>query len=55
MQNKIKKIFKTKDRYHKSLAKLPFEQKLKILVKLQQLANDIKLSVGLKTKPICKF
>jgi len=55
MQNRIQKIFKAKDKYHKSLAKLPFEEKLKILVKLQRLTNDIKLSLGLKTKPICKF
>lgn len=34
-------IFKAKDRFHKEQAKLPFEEKIKILVKLQQIANDV--------------
>ena len=31
-----KKIFKSKEEYRKELAKLPFEKKIEILVKLQE-------------------
>lgn len=43
----MEKIFKAKDRFHKEQAKLPFEEKIKILVKLQQIAYDVS---GLKKK-----
>jgi len=34
----IQELFKAKKEYHKNLAKLPFEEKIKILIKLQKLA-----------------
>ena len=40
--NKVRKIFKTKKAFHKKRAKMTFESKIKQLVKLQKLANDIR-------------
>ena len=39
----MEKIFMAKDRFHKEQAKLPFEEKIKILVKLQQIAYDVSM------------
>ncbi len=36
---KIEDIFKAKEEYHQHLAKLPFEEKIKILVRLQEIAK----------------
>lgn len=35
-------LFKKKEDFHKEQAKLPFEEKIKILVNLQKIANSIK-------------
>jgi hypothetical protein len=40
---KIKDIFEAKEQFHKDRAKLPFEEKIKILVQLQQIAEDVSL------------
>ena len=37
-----KKLFESKEKFHKEQAKLPFEEKIKILVKLQEIASYIK-------------
>lgn len=37
-------LFKKKEDFHKEQAKLPFEEKIKILVNLQKIANSIKRS-----------
>ena len=37
-----KEIFEGKERFHKEQAKLPFEEKIKILLKLQKIARSIK-------------
>jgi hypothetical protein len=39
--DEIQKIFKAKEHFHKDRAKLPIEEKIKILVELQKLAIDI--------------
>jgi hypothetical protein len=39
--NEIQRIFKAKEQFHKDRAKLPIEEKIKILVELQKLAIDI--------------
>lgn len=39
--DEVQKIFKAKDRFHKDRARLPIEEKIKILVELQNLAIDI--------------
>lgn len=36
------KLFKDKADFHKEQAKLPFEEKIRILIKLQEIANQIK-------------
>jgi len=36
-----KKIFRVKEQFHKDRARLPIEEKIKMLVKLQKLAIDI--------------
>ncbi|MGQ9616663.1 MAG: hypothetical protein ACUVWJ_09745 [Spirochaetota bacterium] len=35
-------LFKEKERFHKEQAKLPFEEKIRILVRLQEIAGSIK-------------
>ena len=37
-----KKLFEKKEEFHKEQAKLPFEEKIKILFRLQKIANSIK-------------
>lgn len=37
-----KELFKRKEKFHKEQAKLPFEEKIQILVKLQEIASWIK-------------
>lgn len=39
--DEIEKIFKAKEQFHKDRARLPIEEKIKILVELQKLAIDI--------------
>lgn len=39
--DEVQKIFKSKEQYHKDRAKLPIEEKIKILVELQKLAIEI--------------
>lgn len=52
---KIEDIFRTKELFHRKLAKIPFEQKIEILVKLQKLANDIKIATGRKKEKVWKI
>ena len=37
-------LFEKKELFHKELAKIPFEEKIKILVHLQKIANSIQAS-----------
>ena len=37
----VNRLFKAKISFHKELAKMPFEEKIKILVQLQKMANGI--------------
>lgn len=39
--DEIQRIFKAKEQFHKDRARLPIEEKIKILVELQKLAIDI--------------
>ena len=39
--DEVQKIFKAKEQFHKDRAKLPIEEKIKILVELQKLAIEI--------------
>ena len=39
---KIDGLFKAKERFHKERAKLPFEEKIQILFRLQEIAHNIK-------------
>lgn len=39
-------LFENKEKFHKEQAKLPFEEKIKILVKLQEIASRIKEDSG---------
>ncbi len=43
-RQEIKDLFKAKELFHKELAKLPFEEKIKILIHLQEIANGIQTS-----------
>ncbi len=53
-RQEIKGLFKAKELFHKELAKLPFEEKIKILVQLQKIANGIQTS-SKKKKMIWKI
>lgn len=41
-----KDLFEKKEEFHKEQANLPFEEKIKILVKLQKIANNAKAITG---------
>jgi len=43
-RQEIKDLFKAKELLHKELAKMPFEEKIKILVRLRKIANSIQRS-----------
>ena len=45
VDSKIKELFKAKEIFHKSLAKLSFEEKIEILVRLQEIANNFRKSL----------
>jgi len=47
----IKDLFRAKKERRKNLAKLPIEEKVKILVRLQKLAAPLLLAQGLSRKP----
>lgn len=38
----IRGLFKKKKLYHRKLAELPFEEKIKIVLKLQKIVNELK-------------
>jgi hypothetical protein len=46
---KKKKIFKAKEKFHRQRAKMSFGKKIKQLVKLQKLANEIKSNTNRET------
>ena len=52
---KVKELFQAKRLYHKEMAELSFEEKIEILVKLQVIANDIRLSSDGKTRRVWKI
>ena len=58
MENEIekyrKRIFKSKEEYRKELAKLPFEKKIEILVKIQKRAKYLKKFKINKVSPLPK-
>jgi len=43
-RQEIKDLFKAKELFHKELAQLPFEEKIKILIHLQKIANGTRTS-----------
>lgn len=51
----ISSVFRAKELFHKKMAKMPFEQKIKILIKLQKLANEIKAVTGRRRKKVWKI
>lgn len=53
--NKVRKIFKTKKAFHKRRAKMKFENKIRQLVKLQKLANDIRTVTKRVKKRVCEI
>ena len=51
---KIENIFKAKELFHKKQAKIAFEEKIKILTKLQKIANEIGIYRGQKKRTVWK-
>ena len=49
-RQEIKDLFKAKELFHRELAKLPFEEKIKILVHLQKIANGTQPSSSKKQR-----
>ena len=48
----VGKVFREKDARRRKLAALPFDEKIKILVRLQKIARDIKKDPTLPVWPI---
>jgi len=46
MQKRAEALFRAKQRRRRELAKLPLERKIRILVNLQKMANEIRATVG---------
>jgi len=42
LNQRIEKIFEAKRSFHRELAKISFEEKIKILFRLQEIADNIK-------------
>lgn len=56
--NKIitrKKLFENKEKFHKEQAKLPFEEKIRILVRLQEIAQSVHKSTAGKKIGVWKI
>jgi len=51
----IKDLFNAKESLHRKLAKLPFEEKIKRIIKLQEIINNIRPSNGRRKKEIWKI
>lgn len=47
----VEDLFRAKEERRRSLAKLPIEEKIKILVRMQKLAAPLLLARGLSRKP----
>ena len=45
-------LFREKDQRRKRLAALPIEEKIRILVEIQKLSNDIREKTGRKPLPV---
>lgn len=45
-------LFREKDARRKRLAALPIEEKIRILVEMQKLSNDIRAKTGRKQLPV---
>ncbi len=48
-KNKVisrKELFEKKEQFHREQAKLPFEEKIRILIRLQEIAQSIRKSTG---------
>ena len=43
IKKRLESIFETKKKFHRDRAKLPFAEKIKIVVQLQQIARDVSL------------
>ncbi len=43
-KKEIEDLFKAKDSFHKELAEIPFDEKIKTLIHLQKIANSIPTS-----------
>ncbi len=50
-KKKIKRIFDAKKQKRQNLARLPIEEKVKILIQLQKIAAPILAARGVKRKP----
>lgn len=46
----IKDLFEAKESFHRELAKMPFEEKIRILVRLQKIATNIQKASPKKGK-----
>lgn len=49
-----RELFKQKERFHRKQARLPFEEKIKIVVNLQKIANSIR-KPGTKEQSVWKI
>ena len=54
-KSKIQDLFKAKEFYHKELAKLPFEEKTEIVVRLQEIVNDMTYHTGKNKRKVWRI
>ncbi len=54
-KSKIQDLFKAKELYHKELAKLPFEEKIEIVVRLQEIVNDMTYHTGKNKRKVWRI
>ncbi len=55
LQRQIELLFEAKQRRRQTLARLPFERKIQILVELQKMASEIRGALGETTRHAWKF
>ena len=53
--DRIEKLFIAKELFHRELGKISFEEKIKMLVRLQKVTNDIKSIAGKEERRVWKI
>ena len=52
MPKEVERLFRAKEKRRAALAKLPIEEKIRIVVDLQKMANDIRAATGRRKRRV---